>query len=168
MEILARVATWGSLPEEEHRHEATLDATERKPSSTDSMVGVRSSGGGDSTSEEILTPQFLDESRNEVVSELTGDELPLETEKSEHENSALPAVGDDAVPVHLTRSSTSSGLMTNIAEEEDSSFAAETCHLRRDSSGTISSSGSTHVDWEELERTEEEESKDETSDTVCN
>lgn len=38
--------------------------------------------------------------------------------------------------------------------------------LRRDSLSTISSEGSTRVDWEELEKTEEQEPRDEGSDEV--
>ena len=167
MEFLARAGTWGSLPEDEHKDEPTPHDTKRKPSSTDSMVSVRFSDTGNYTFEEIPTPQLLEDSRNETLSELIGNEQPLEVEKSDHDDCALGFVGDDAVHVQLTRSSTRSGATTSIAEEEESSFADDICRPRRDSSGTASSAGSTHVDWEELERNEEEELKDETSDEVC-
>ena len=61
------------------------------------------------------------------------------------------------------RASTTS--MPSILEETLGS-ASSTLRSRSDSSGTFSSADSAHVDWEELERSEEQAPRDEGSDEV--
>ncbi|KAI4196822.1 MAG: hypothetical protein LQ350_006335 [Teloschistes chrysophthalmus] len=54
--------------------------------------------------------------------------------------------------------------MPSIAEEGDNVQDSRSFRSRSDSSGTLSSNGSTHVDWEELDKSEESAPRDEGSD----
>ncbi|KAL8655938.1 MAG: hypothetical protein Q9210_000576 [Variospora velana] len=54
--------------------------------------------------------------------------------------------------------------MPSIAEEGDPARETRSIRSRSDSSGTLSSAGSTHVDWEELDKSEEAAPRDEGSD----
>ena len=56
--------------------------------------------------------------------------------------------------------------MPSIAEEGDSAHGPTSIRSRSQSSGTISSASSTHVDWEELDKSEEAAPRDEGSDEV--
>ena len=67
-------------------------------------------------------------------------------------------------PKELSRESTAS--MASIVEDRGSLSAASTIRSRSDSSGTLSSTESVHVDWDELERSEEQAPRDEGSDEV--
>lgn len=57
--------------------------------------------------------------------------------------------------------------MPSIAEEAGSMEGSRSFRSRSNSSGTLSSHGSTHVDWEELDKSEESAPRDEGSDEVC-
>ncbi|KAL8691879.1 MAG: hypothetical protein Q9218_002984 [Villophora microphyllina] len=54
--------------------------------------------------------------------------------------------------------------MPSIAEEGDTVQESRSFRSRSNSSGTLSSNGSTHVDWEELDKSEESAPRDEGSD----
>ena len=56
--------------------------------------------------------------------------------------------------------------MTSIAEEEQSIRMSGTVRSRSDTSGSFSSNGSAQVDWDELEKSEEQAPRDEGSDEV--
>lgn len=56
--------------------------------------------------------------------------------------------------------------MPSIAEEGDSGRGPASIRSRSDSSGTLSSASSTHVDWEELDKSEQAAPRDEGSDEV--
>lgn len=56
--------------------------------------------------------------------------------------------------------------MTSIVEDEHSTSTSGTLRSRSDSSGTLSSVGSAQVDWDELEKSEEQAPRDEGSDEV--
>ena len=64
----------------------------------------------------------------------------------------------------LSRDSTAS--MASIVEDGRSLTTASTIRSRSDSSSTLSSTGSAQVDWDELERSEEQAPRDEGSDEV--
>lgn len=56
--------------------------------------------------------------------------------------------------------------MPSIAEEGEPTREKGSIRSRSDSSGTLSSAGSTHVDWEQLDKSEEAAPRDEGSDEV--
>lgn len=56
--------------------------------------------------------------------------------------------------------------MPSIAEEGDTVEASRSFRSRSNSSGTLSSNGSTHVDWDELDKSEESAPRGEGSDEV--
>lgn len=56
--------------------------------------------------------------------------------------------------------------MPSIAEERDAAPEARSIRSRSDSSSTLSSAGSNHVDWEELDKSEEAAPRDGGSDEV--
>ena len=58
--------------------------------------------------------------------------------------------------------------MASIADEDSSIHTSNTIRSRSDTSGSFSSTGSAQVDWDELERSEEQAPRDEGSDEVCN
>ena len=129
--------------------------------STNSMVTVR-------LSDATVSPSMVDASTREgvMVGRLNyDDECALEDDS--------PITGGNRNSVSFSedlnymeeahRASTIS--MPSILEETLGS-ASSTLRSRSDSSGTFSSVGSAHVDWEELERSEEQAPRDEGSDEV--
>ncbi len=56
--------------------------------------------------------------------------------------------------------------MTSVVEDEPSIATSGTIRSRSDTSGSLSSNNSAHVDWEELEKSEEKAPRDEGSDEV--
>ncbi len=92
-----------------------------------------------------------------------------EQDTTPHE-SAIPDVHENAIILEgdkeeFPRESMAS--MTSIVEDEPSIFTSGTLRSRSDSSGTLSSTGSVQVDWDELEKSEEQAPRDEGSDEVC-
>ncbi|SLM33634.1 gtpase activating protein [Lasallia pustulata] len=89
-------------------------------------------------------------------------EEPLD-ERAEHDNGfETAAVAEDvSFQGHEHRASVASGSMPSMGDEGES---VSTVRSRSNSSTTASSSNSTHVDWDELERSEEQEPRDEGSD----
>ena len=79
---------------------------------------------------------------------------------STKEDATMPEEGTEYMP----RESTAS--MASFVEEEPSMSTSSTVRSRSDSSGTFSSAGSAQVDWDELERSEEQAPRDEGSDEV--
>ncbi len=56
--------------------------------------------------------------------------------------------------------------MTSVVEDEPSIATSGTIRSRSDTSGSLSSNNSAHVDWEKLEKSEEKAPRDEGSDEV--
>ena len=73
---------------------------------------------------------------------------------------------DPEVVPSATGNRASSMSITSIQEEESLASASSTIRSRSDSSATASSNGSAQVDWDELERSEEQAPRDEGSDEV--
>ena len=130
--------------------------------STDSMVTVR-------LSDATISPSMIDTSmHDEVVVEAPNyeDESALEDVDSptdRYRNSV--SFSDDLIYTERAhRASTAS--MSSILEEETLRSTPGTLRSRSDSSGTLSSAGSAHVDWEELEKSEGQIPRDQGSDEV--
>ena len=132
--------------------------------STGSVVTVRLS-----TSEPFLSEDSGNQPTTTTVPYLTNlneyaVEEPLD-ERAEHGNGFETAGVAEDVPVqgHEHGASMASGSMPSMGDEGES---VSTVRSRSNSSTTASSSNSTHVDWDELERSEEQEPRDEGSDEV--
>ena len=147
-------------------------STVNGPQPTDSMVTVE-------LSDSPVAPIFETSSHHDiqVQNDTEEDSLrvdQLHNETQERKGSALSdqrsSTDDENVlvfeedPKELCRESTLS--MASIVESRRSFSAAGTIRSRSDSSGTLSSTESAQVDWDELERSEEQAPRDEGSDEV--
>lgn len=141
--------------------------TDRTPLSTDSMVTVRLSetiflpNADVSPGDRLLEgPDFVDLPESEGKGSLTQeDDIAIDTEQDdiflEDALKQMPRAG---------RESTTS--LTSIGENKRPDSMLTTFRSRSNSSGTFSSSDSAHVDWDELDKSEEQAPRDEGSDEV--
>ena len=141
----------------------TSTSTISGPLPTDSMVTVRLSdppvapamkanppASNDNTSpkiQELERQPELDSMRVGSISDIDNNAAILEEELQDTQR----------------RSSVS---MASVVEEEQSIRTSGTVRSRSDTSGSFSSNGSAKVDWDELERSEEQAPRDEGSDEV--
>jgi len=148
-----------------------IKPTVRSQQSTDSMVTVR-----------LSDPEPEVSIRNEIEEEEALEEFPKMGDEEdsaakmgnqivyEHQAPMLPEEAKVVQRIHrdsLTSAQRGSVVSTLSAVEEGGSDAASrTIRSRSDSSGTYSSSGSAHVDWDELDKSEEQAPRDEGSDEV--
>ncbi len=128
---------------------------------TDSMVTVR-------LSDATISPSMIDASTHEeAVVDVPNyeEDCALEEEDSimGRERNSVSFCEDLNYMERAHRASTAS--MPSILEETLGSTSS-TLRSRSDSSGTLSSAGSAHVDWEELEKSEEQAPRAEGSDEV--
>ena len=122
--------------------------------STISMVTVRLSDSEPSTLPN--KPELQRDDDDHATSQTEHDiESPMDVRTSQHNGS------DES-----RRTSALSGSSKEHGVEVVSGTNASSSPSRRGSSSTTSSDSSTRVDWEELEKTEEQESRDEASDEV--
>ena len=139
----------------------------QRASSTNSLVTVRLSGLESSQditpSREIDTQEDKEDPNTShtyeqlpvVESHISSDELDAGHTNLQNELAQLP---------RLHRASTIS--MPGIQEEAQSETASVTVRSRSNSTGTFSSTESTNLDWEELEKNESQAPRDEGSDEV--
>ena len=163
----AKVAS-GGQSDIRHHSASTVDG----PLPTDSMVTVELS---DSPVAAMLERSSYNniEAHNDTEEHSPGVDRSHD-EAQEQEDSTLvdqrSSIDDENVivfeddPKELSRDSTAS--MASIVEDRGSLSAAGTIRSRSDSSGTLSSTESAQVDWDELERSEEQAPRDEGSDEV--
>ena len=149
--------------------------THDESSTTDSMVAVNLSDPAPLAPEDAST-------QHEIAEEETLEEFPrMENEEEfvvqdsshaiyEHQK---PMLAEEAIVAQRIRRESlvamqrESAVSMLSAVEEGSSYAASsTIRSRSDSSGTYSSVGSVHVDWDELDKSEEQAPRDEGSDEV--
>lgn len=125
---------------------------------TDSMVTVR-----------LSDPPLA--SASGTTSQITSHVAPLDCQVLEGQQKAdsmwennLSNVNDDAAI--LDEESHDIEAMASLVEEEQSIRTFGTVRSRSDTSGSFSSNGSAQVDWDELERSEEQAPRDEGTDEV--
>lgn len=121
------------------------------PLPTDSMVTVRLSDPPVASSLEKIHP-----SRHHVA--------PLVEETDSISDTFENAIISGQEIQDMARDSMAS--MTSVVEDEPSIATSGTIRSRSDTSGSFSSSNSVQVDWEELEKSEEQAPRDEGSDEV--
>ena len=144
-----------------HHSASTVDG----PLPTDSMVTVRLS---DSPVASIL--ETSSHEHTEVKPLAHEHELPVSPRQDATlPEDSVPTADEDAVILEedtndISRESTAS--MASSVEHERSISTSGTIRSRSDSSGTLSSTGSAQVDWDELEKSEEQAPRDEGSDEV--
>ena len=140
-------------------------STVHGPLPTDSMVTVTLS---DSPVASTLETSSHDHTKMKPVAH--GHELPVSPgQYATLPEDSVPTADEDAVIFEkdtngISRQSTIS--MAGGVEHERSVSASSTIRSRSDSSGTLSSTGSAQVDWDELEKSEEQAPRDEGSDEV--
>ena len=141
--------------------------------STDSMVTVRLSNSPSVSQSNTSTPRnsisdsirkslrFSFHSPTHGRSDSAAIDEVAVGEMTENEEGIEPA----STVVERTLSTTSMG---SIQDRTSTASALSSQRSRSDSSGTLSSNGSAQVDWDELERSEEQAPKDQGSDEVRN
>lgn len=137
------------------------------PLSTDSMVTVRLSDPQPSAL--LVEPAEVVVPHHEAVAGRT--ELGADGIEDAHDlKSATKLMEVQAIDHQegdvLYRTSAVSGHSKDDSEEVLSAITTSSNRSRRSSSSTTSTESSTRVDWEELEKTEEQEPRDEGSDEV--
>ena len=137
-------------------------SAQNKPLPTDSMVTVRLSDISSLQVSDTSTPENtpLPDSLRETI-EASG--LATTEGSVIVDGKDEAAVNDMPEPVALSKVTMS---MICTYEEGSLASAAPIIRSRSDSSGTLSSNGSAQVDWEELEKSEEQAPRDEGSDEV--
>lgn len=150
------------LPSSFHgRHRST--STISGPLPTDSMVTVRLSDPPISLAQEDAPP--ADDHVNSLVQNMPEKEeetasRPAECITDANENAI---VLEDEIENTAKESIAST---TSIDNDEPSIPTSETLRSRSDTSGSFSSTNSAQVDWEQLEKNEEQAPRDEGSDEV--
>lgn len=153
------------------RTDHAVKPTVRNQQSSDSMVTVRLSDPEPDVSKHNET---VEEEALEEVTEMgdeddfaakTGNQIVYEHQApmSPEEAKVVQRIHRDSV-TSIQRESVIS--MLSAVEEGGSDAASGTIRSRSDSSGTYSSIGSAHVDWDELDKSEEQAPRDEGSDEV--
>ena len=143
-----------------------IQPAKNRPMPTDSMVTVRLSDTSGvrslriSMSEDAPLPKSVGDSVEASRPRARGDSnATIEIDGQDVNEIA------DVVPLsEQYRESIMS--VTSIQEEETLASAGSTIRSRSDSSGTLSSNGSAQVDWDELEKSEEQAPRDGGSDEV--
>lgn len=144
------------------RHPST--STISGPLPTDSMVTVRlSDPPAASTLESFSQVQEYAASLPNDLLEEPQETIPMHADRSPDINENAIVLEEDSQE-DMVRDVTIS--MSSMVEEEQSICTSGTIRSRSDSSGTFSSSGSAQVDWDELEKSEEQAPRDEGSDEV--
>lgn len=144
----------------------TSTSTISGPLPTDSMVTVRLSDPPVAPASEANPPASNDNTFPKIQ-ELEGqpelDSMRVGNISDIDKNAAILEEGPQE---NHRRSSIS---MASVVEEGESIRTSGTIRSRSDTSGSFSSNGSAKVDWDELERSEEQAPRDEGSDEViCN
>ncbi|KAI4102829.1 MAG: hypothetical protein L6R37_004162 [Teloschistes peruensis] len=141
---------------------------------TDSMVTIRLS---DSTIMPLEDCAIEDSPIDSHPGEATGygSNEPREESNSTHDSRIYPGmvngeaqVLEEEVKLFQRSHRMSTISMPSIAEEGDHVQDSRSFRSRSNSSGTLSSNGSTHVDWDELDKSEESAPRDEGSDEENN
>ena len=142
---------------------------EGSPTPTDSMVTVRLSDIQHSSEIHAPTRDSEDEApADRNTSQNSADDISLEESECFPDFVGNAGLGNEDQE-HLIRASEDSTTpMPSVVDEETLASLTRGQRSRSNSSGTQSStsSGSAHVDWEELEKTEEQAPRDEGSDEV--
>ncbi len=134
---------------------------------TDSMVTIRLSDPMIEPSVSVMNPELIiDDSAGDEISKTEG-ELDLLGEGESM--TSLEQIGTQSCPGEVNKTSRDNGELTfstSPIEEESTKSVPQHFRPRSDSSGTFSSVASAQVDWDELDKSEEQAPRDEGSDEV--
>ena len=149
--------------EEDHAsQQQEIDSFNCKSISTNSMVTVRLS---DATISPSMIEAFAQEEAAAEEPFYNDESAAEELESAIDRNRNSVSFSEDLNFMEKSyRASTAS--VPSILDEGNLGSTSGTFRSRSDSSGTFSSAGSAHVDWEELEKSEEQAPRDEGSDEV--
>ncbi|KAL9131450.1 MAG: hypothetical protein Q9217_000598 [Psora testacea] len=149
---VGEAAAIASLDERDTRHQSDGN----RPLPTDSMVTVRLSNSSD------LQPLDIPTLDNVSLPESEGNKIEISGSALGEVSAAADVTSGIVSPSEEYRASTMS--IASIQEADSTASTASTIRSRSDSSGTLSSNGSVQVDWDELEKSEEQAPRDEGSD----
>ena len=137
----------------------------RQPLPTDSMVTVR-----------LSDPKTLDQEESRTPTKLTHSSVRKSIRFSHPpviEDSACKSEDDEAIMTEdyeeqyeLAHNETPTAASFGISDRASFVSIPSTIRSRSDSSGTLSSNGSAQVDWDELDKSEEQAPRDQGSDEV--
>ena len=152
-----------------------VEPTARNQPSIDSMVTVRLSDPEPAGAKDTPTHhEIAKEEALEGFSKMDDEEhfVAKESNQVTYEHQ-VPMLAEEAKVVQRIRRDSLASMqresalsMLSAVEEGSSDAASSTIRSRSDSSGTFSSIGSAHVDWDELDKSEEQVPRDEGSDEV--
>ena len=156
--------------------DAQVDFTTRSQRSTESMVTIRLSDPVISSDTDVSRPSSTAEAEalEEFPKMVDVNNLQAVESNSaiyEHQAPMLEEEANIAQSIHQesVASSQRESAVTMLSAIEDGSSDTTTpmsIRSRSDSTGTFSSIGSAHVDWDELDKSEEQAPRDEGSDEV--
>ena len=141
---------------------AENDTSDKMEPTTDSMVTIRLS---DAPSVAGVKSSNENSPINEPFPHIQNDlEIPLRDNQGQPDEEVL--VDDyEETPEPTCKSATSTSI-TQQTEQASQGHRSISIITRRDTRGSSSSGESAHVDWEELDKNEEQEQRDEGSDDV--
>ena len=148
------------LSDEQSNTRPDSSGTTKGPLPTDSMVTVRLS---DLSLEPMTNKDAESKTHEDEQSQDEEAQPKADVEDSVHQ------IDEDAVAPEQTKHETTRDSVTSMPsfiEDEPSICTSGTLRSRSSSSGTSSSGASAQVDWDELERNEEQAPRDEGSDEV--
>lgn len=145
-------------------NEVSPQHNEPSPPSTNSMITVRLSGA------------VFESPGAEVADEPVEDDLAdVEMPKRESQQAMVDEVGSiknleyrsfQSLDLDLKEASPANRASSSIIEDKSPRSTVDAFRSRSNSSGTSSSVASAHVDWDELDKSEEQAPRDECSDEV--
>lgn len=136
---------------------------------TDLMVTIRLSDSTIGSTTVEVTPEL-------VIENLAGDEISISNQEQELLEKEVRMISLDEADSRkcleelkeASRRSRESTVFPSIIEEEvDSALISQHFRSRSNSSCTLSSVASAHVDWDQLDKSEEQAPRNEGSDEVC-
>ena len=137
---------------------------------TDSMISVRLSDSSGTVALDTVAPEKVEDSRvsatNSVRKSIRFSTPPTVEESVIEVQDDLPATEEQADMPEDHHVRASKITVDSIREDDSTLSRHSTNRSRSDSSGTLSSNDSAQVDWDELDRSEEQAPRDEGSDEV--
>ena len=142
-------------------------STEKRHLPTDSMITVRLSGSSSTSIQDRIENSRYSTS-NSVRKSIRFSQPPI-VEECLQDIPDDPSINEEDREMSDDQDGRASKMTLNSIQEGDSIMSGHsTNRSRSDSSGTMSSNGSAQVDWDELDKSEEQAPRDEGSDEVGN
>ena len=141
---------------------ADHDTSDTTDTITDSMVTIRLSDAPSTAGANFSNPRSP---KHEPFPEIQNDSEPPSKDVQDELNEEVLVDEYDEPPEPIRKSTTSTSISGEV-KQASQGHRSISIIARRDTRGSSSSGESVHVDWEELDKNEEQEQRDEGSDDV--